>query len=532
MRIFSLLILFICLQFSVQGQTSERLVRGTVSFVSAQSIYVKFENTSGIKTGDTLFVSRNNQLIPAITVLNLSSTSCVCQEITSTGLTVSTPMFAKNKEILKQEEPLHQETVGAVSVNDKAIKDLNQNRSLLVSKSHFDGKFALSSYSNYSSAATDNRLRYNLSFNADHMGNSKFSSESYITMTHKVSEFSAIGQDINKYLKIYSLAIKYDLTPSANLSIGRKINMNMANIGAVDGLQFEVTHKNLTYGAVAGSRPDYYDYSFNPNLVQFGAFLGHSKQTNQGNIQTSVALFDQMNNFKTDRRFAYFQHSNSLMKNVDLFGSLEFDFYTLKNGQPASTFDLTSTYVSLRIKPFKTFSFSVSYDARKNIYYYETFKNQIDSIIDRETRQGLRFNFNYRPFNNFNWGGSAGYRFQKSDPVPSVNANSFLSYYQIPGILGSATVNATYLKTSYMEGMVYGVSLTHDLFSGKLYTELQYRMVDYLYRNSDTKLKQNIGQISLSLRAAKKLTITADFEATYENQNNYQRLFINITQRF
>ena len=83
-----------------------------------------------------------------------------------------------------------------------------------------------------------------------------------------------------------------------------------------------------------------------------------------------------------------------------------------------------------------------------------------------------------------------------------------------------------------MDGMVYGVSLTHDLFSGKLYTELQYRMVDYLYRNSSTKLKQNIGQISLSLRAAKKLTITADFEATFENQNNYQRLFVNITQRF
>jgi hypothetical protein len=532
MRYILLLILFFCFHPGAQGQTSEKLVKGTVSFISAQSIYVKFENTAGINTGDTLFVSRNNQLLPALTVLNISSISCVCKEITTTGLTLSTPIFAKIEEIVKQEEPTITEATEPKSANDKTIKDLTQNSRIKISKSRFDGKLSLASYSNYSSSSTDYRLRYNLSFNADRMGNSKFSSESYITLTHKASEFSDIGQDINKYLKIYSLALKYDFTPSSNLSIGRKINMNMANIGAVDGLQFEVTHKNITYGIVAGSRPDYFDYSFNPNLLQFGAFVGHNKQTSQGNIQTSVALFDQMNNFKTDRRFAYFQHNNSLMKNVDLFCSMEFDFYTLKNGQPATTFDLTSTYASIRIKPFSTLSFSVSYDARKNIYYYETFKNQIDSIIDRETRQGLRFNFNFRPFKNLTWGGSAGYRFQKSDPVPSVNANSFLSYYQIPGIQGSATFSTTYLKTSYMEGMVYGVSLTHDLLSGKLYSELQYRRVDYLYRNSNTKLSQDIGQISLYIRVTKKLTLSADYEATYEKENNYQRLFVNVTQRF
>ncbi len=531
MRITLLSLLFLY-TLNIFAQSEGRLVRGTVSFISAQNIYIKFENTTGIQVGDTLFVSRNNILIPAVKVLNLSTTSCACTEVNKTGLTLSTPIYGKVKEMVKPAQPSPGKVEEPKSANDKTITEIGQFEKSKMTKSHFDGKLSFSTYSNFSTSMTDHRLRENLSFNATHFNDSKFSAESYITLTHKANEFSSIGQDVKKYLKVYSLALKYDFSSSTNLTFGRKINMNMANIGAVDGLQFETTHRDFTYGAVAGSRPDYFDYGFNPSLVQFGEFAGYSKQSANGNVQASLALFNQLNNFKTDRRFAYFQHSNSLIKNVDFFSSFEFDFYTLKNGLPASTIDLTSAYLSLRIKPWKTFSFLVSYDARKNIYYYETFKNQIDSIIDRESRQGLRFNFNFRPFKNLTWGGSAGYRFQKSDPVPSINANNFISYYQIPGLLVSLTLNATYLKTTYMEGMVYGTSITRDMFSGKMYSEFQYRMVDYMYTSSNTKLRQNIGQISLSLRATKKLTFTADFEATFENQNNYQRLFVNITKRF
>jgi hypothetical protein len=351
-------------------------------------------------------------------------------------------------------------------------------------------------------------------------------------LTHKSNELSLIGQDINKYLKIYSLAIKYDFSKSTNLSIGRKINLNMANIGAVDGLQFETVHRNFTYGAVVGSRPDYYDYSFNPNLMQFGVFAGHNIQTDNGYMQTSLAIFDQTNKFITDRRFAYIQHSNSLLRKLDLFCSFEFDFYTLKNLQPTNTFDLTSTYVSLRYKPVKNLSLFISYDARKNVYYYETFKNQIDSIIDRETRQGLRFQFNYRPFKNFSWGGFAGYRFQKSDPVPSINANSYLGYSQLPFILTSVTVDATLLKTNYIDGMVYGIRLSRDILYGKVYTELQYRLVNYTYKNTHISLRQDIAELSLSWRIAKKLTLSGDYEATYEKDNNLGRIYLNLTKRF
>ena len=101
----------------------------------------------------------------------------------------------------------------------------------------------------------------------------------------------------------------------------------------------------------------------------------------------------------------------------------------------------------------------------------------------------------------------------------------------MPLILSSLTFNVTLLKSGYIDGMVYGMSLSRDLFKGKVYTELQYRIVNYTYKNSHTTLRQDIAELSLSWRIAKKLTLSADFEATHETTNNYGRIYISLIHR-
>ena len=98
-------------------------------------------------------------------------------------------------------------------------------------------------------------------------------------------------------------------------------------------------------------------------------------------------------------------------------------------------------------------------------------------------------------------------------------------------ILASATINATYLKSGYIDGTVYGFSLSRDLLNGKVYTEIQYRLVNYAYKNSHTTLRQDIAELSLSWRIAKKLTLSADFEGTHEPGNNYGRIYISLIHR-
>lgn len=524
------LLIFILFFLSIlaYGQTTPDFLNGNVSYISSQNVYVKFDNTTGINVGDTLYVIQNDSKIPAVVVNNLSSISCVGKAIGSIPLTVSTKIIAKKREEIKPVENLKTENNSTLP-NDQAIHDAFNKQRKNDSKEKLDGRFTINSYSDISRSYPSNqRFRYNLSLNESHIGNSNLSAESYISFTHRLGD----SIKLNNALKIYSLALKYDFSKTASISFGRKVNLNMANIGAVDGLQYEQKIKNFTFGALVGSRPDYTDYSLNTSLLQYGAFLSHNYQNKTGNIQTSVAFFNQMNNFKTDRRFAYIQHSNSLLNNVDLFCSFEVDLYSLVNNQPTNTLNLTSTYISLRLKPSKNFSMSLSYDARKNIYYYETFKNKIDSILDKETRQGFRIQTNYRPLRNLIWGLNAGYRFQPSDPAATINGYSYLTYTQVPWIDASATINATALKTSYMSGTIYGISLSKDIFNGNLYTELQYRIGNYQFTNSLIPLPQNIAELSLTWRIAKKTMLSADFEATLEKNDTSGRFYLSLSQRF
>ena len=185
-----------------------------------------------------------------------------------------------------------------------------------IEKPKLDGRLSVSSYSNVSDYGSNHRLRYNFSMNTHRIAGSKFSTETYLMFTHKLNDWSAVKKDINNALKVYNLSVSYDISPTSRISLGRRINLNMANIGAADGLQYEKTKGNFTFGAMAGSRPDYFNYSFNPNLLQAGAFVSHKVTGKNGEMQNSFAIFDQTNHLKTDRQFIYLQHANSLVKLV------------------------------------------------------------------------------------------------------------------------------------------------------------------------------------------------------------------------
>ena len=534
---YTLIIVFFLSGFTLYAQNTEELLKGNVSYVSSQHVYVQFGNTEGIHIGDTLYVLQNDKYLPALIVKNLSTISCVGTPLAAPLLSVSTKIFAHHRKI--ENLPLDvvaQKSKVAIAVNDLALKPTENTENNNEQKASVNGRISVSSYTSIATDySTSQRFRYNLSLDLKHINNSKLSFNSYISFTHKLGDSLRL-QDA---LKIYNLALKYDLSKTSSITLGRKINTNMANVGAVDGLQYEQTFNNFTVGALVGSRPDSV-YGFNPSLLQYGAFISHNIQNGNASMQTSLAFVNQMTKFQTGRRFAYFQHRNSLLKNLDLFCSFEVDLYNAKDS--TNTIDLTGTYISLRYRPLRNLSLSMSYDARKNIYYYETYKSKRDSLLEKENRQGYRFQFNYMPFKKITWGGTAGYRLQTPGSTASWNGYSYLSYSQIPFIDVSASVFATINKSNSMDGMDYGITLSRDIIEGKLSADFEYRRENYNYSNYVTTTLPNISlvslidntmDLSLSWRIAKKLTVSAYFEGTVDADKNYMgRAFINISHRF
>ncbi len=428
MRYILPIFIFVVLGLNLKGQVTTVTTEGTVSYITSQNIYVKFKSTENIAIGDTLFIRKGEILVPALIVSNLSSISCVCTPISSEPLAVSDKIVSKGKPLpVPDVQPVIIPSEAIVLQPEDEPASVTTADSTLQKKPQQDisGRVSLSSYSNFSNTPGGNsqRMRYTFSINAKNIADSKLSGESYISFVHKDGEWNEIQDNIFNGLKIYNLALKYEFNDNYRVWLGRKINPRISNMGAIDGLQFEMKFKSFTAGILAGSRPDYEDYSVNFNLFQYGAYLSHDLATKTGNMQSSLAFAEQKNNGKTDRRFIYFQHSNSLVKKLNFFGTVEFDLYKYDtvSEKLQNTFHLTNIYLSLRYRVIKQLSFTLSYSSRQNVFYYETYKNILDQILDYETLQGYMFQVNYSPIRFLSVGAKTGYRFRKSDPKPSKN---------------------------------------------------------------------------------------------------------------
>ena len=530
---YTLSVLLILLAWSEVFSQVKRV--GNISFITSEHIYVRFSSMENISEGDTLYINRGDKDVPALQIKNLSSISCVCISLLTEAFTTSDPVYA----ILEARDPDPSEEPASIEAKQiEEVSEITSNKADSIVKGQLkqdiSGRLSLSSYTNFyhDTIAMDQRLRYTFSMRANNLGNSKLSAESYISFVHSNTNWSEIQENMFTGLKIYNLSLKYAFDETMYVSLGRKINPKLSSVGAIDGLQYEKKFKSLSLGAIAGSRPDYLDYSLNLDLLQYGIYLGHELIKKNGSMNNTLAFIEQRNHSMTDRRFIYYQHTNMLVKNLFLFASAEVDLYKKVDETPETVFKLSSTYMSLRYRIIRTLSVGLSYSARRNIIYYETYKDFIERLLDNEALQGWRFRINYRPAKYIFLGVNAGYRFRKDDPRSTKSLHGYLTYSQVPGIGASVTLSSTWLETSYLNGIIYGLVVSKELVSGKLNGGLKYRYVDYLYQNSEESLIQHVGEASLSWKVYKKLSLSVYYEGTFEKEVPYQRLYINITQRF
>ena len=533
--IFSFL-LFIVYGINVSGQDELKTREGRVTYITSQHVYVNFSSMEDISLGDTLYLKQGDIDVPALQIKNLSSLSCLCIPLLTEALKVSDIVSARLVRDIISESVREPSNIDPEQITENPEIDSSQevftDREQL--KQEINGRLSVSSYTNFSNeeAARSQRIRYTFSMRANHLGNSKLSAESYLSFAHTNTNWEEVKENIFTGLKIYNLSVKYAFNETMHVSLGRKINPKLSSVGAIDGVQFEKKIGAITVGAIAGSRPDYEDYSINLDLVQYGVYLGHELVQKNGSMQNTLAFIEQTNHSETDRRFAYFQHTNMLVKNLFFFATAEVDLYKKVDETKVTIFDLSNTYLSLRYRIIRPLSIGLSYSARRNIIYYETYKDFLERLLDTDALQGWRFRINYRPAKYLFIGANAGYRFRKEDPQPSKNLNGYLTYSQVPGIGASVTLSSTWLETNYLNGIVYGLGISRNLISDKLSGRLRYRYVDYLYRNTEMALIQHVGEANLSWTVYRKLALSIYYEGTFEKEVPYHRLYINISQRF
>lgn len=544
MKIFFATLILLAGTLSLRGQDVEGVQKGTVSYVTASSVYVKFESTVSISPGDTLFLKRENEYVACLTVSNTSSISCVCEPLDGFDLQKEDEIYFLNMQTSQddiiEEIPSIQDTVETEDENQvaeqqtpSAEKPVSYKSTVPAYKQKIRGRVSVASYSNLSDHRDLHRMRYNVSFRGDHLGNSRFSTDNYISFRHTAGEWDEVRDNFNRAFKIYSLSLSYAIDSTSCATFGRKTNYRISSMGAIDGLQVEKGFGNFRFGAIAGTRPDMQDYSFNANLLQAGAYVSRVSAPGRPYHQTTLALAEQRNGGMTDRRFLYFQHSNAFADKLNVFTSFEFDLYENIDEQASSTFSLTNLYVSLRYRLSRNVNLSASYDARNNVIYYETYKSYLEQLIDDETRQGLRLGINVRPAKTLVIGLNGSMRFQKGSNSDSKNLHSYVNLRKIPFIEASASLTANILQTSYIQSQIYGLRLSRNVWKDKIGVDVYFKLQNYNYLNSEIGFNQKVVGADLNIYLTKKLGLYLYYEVTFEETgNNPGRFNTKLIRRF
>ena len=519
------------------GSTYEKVEKtGTVTFKSSQNVYVKFENTEGIVRGDTLFRKTNNKLIPAVLVQFISTKSVAGEAIGSIELNTDDKLYAiierEIPEAVTEEANVQNPVPVSTGEADAAVKENFKNRK--IKEPAVTGKFSVQSYSNISNSpyfADNQRWRYSFSLRTQNIGGSGLSFSDYMTFAYRADQWSRIKDNFGRSLRVYDFALSYDFNPKTTLWLGRHLNRKISNISSIDGIQFETGIGSNYAGIVAGSRPNYTDLGLNLKLFEYGIYIGREDSLSTGYMNNTAAFFEQTNDFRTDRRFLYFQHSNSLLPNTNIFLSTEVDMFKQLSGVKKNEFQLTSLFTSVRYSPSRVVSFSLNYDARKNVIYYETFKNFIDSLFENETRQGFNARINIRPVNRLTLGLSGGYRFQKSDIKPARNFSGYLTYSRIPSVEITPTLSYTKLITSYIEGGVAGLRLSRS-FDSYFDLSVYYRNTQYKFYSTIGNLDQNSISVDLSTYLLNPVFLSVSYEGIFEKTSTSGRILLDLTTRF
>jgi hypothetical protein len=512
------------------AQDKESTLKGRVTFITSKNVYIKFENTEVIKIGDTLKTINN---IACLLVTNKSSNSIVSSKIgdcvIEKGMHVLYSLKSQIEAIIEEETIV--ENIG-INFND-SIQSISKNTKKEYSED-IRARLSASSYSTISEIREDrHRLMTRFALNANHINYSKLSIETYLNYRYNVNSEGVNTSNNDNALRVFNLALRYDIDPTLSITAGRKINYKISSLGAIDGVQAEKFLGNNYIGAIAGFRPDIFDFGFNPNLFQYGAYVGRLTENENLYSQTTLGLAEQLNNNDLDRRFAYFQHASTINKNLNLFATAELDVFnqqsdSISNGAPR----LTNLFMSARYRFNRKVNLALSYDSRKRLIYYKTYETSLEELLDEDiARQGIRARLNIKPLNGLFSGFSYSKRFQSDSQNKSENIYGYLSFSKLP-IDGRISLTYNMNSSNYLDSNIASLRYSRTFMDDRLSTDFYYRFVNYKYVQNVPDFSQHYIGTYLSYYLDRSLIISLSGEYSTYNQENNFRINTRIIKRF
>ena len=334
--------------------------------------------------------------------------------------------------------------------------------------------------------------------------------------------------------RLYEFTFNYDAADAfLTYKLGRIISNAFSGVGYIDGA---LANLKLTdtfhFGVFAGTQPDWRTSDFQTEIQKYGGYFKYDRGTyGSQKINVILAGVGEYHGGVVSREFLYFQTSYYHGRRWSFYQNLELDVNRgWRKKKAGQTVNLTGLYVNANYHITSKISASLSYDNRKNYYTYEL-RNLADSLFDDAFRHGLRANFYFNVFNNYQISLNFGMREKATDAnfTYSYGLNlwrrNFFSKYNRIGFRFSGFDNI--FATGFNPNLTFS-----RYFWGGHYLIFSYGNYYYQLKNlNDNKLNQWIrilGQIELPAR----FYLNSTYEYDWGNDLKGHRVLLELGHRF
>ncbi|MBL0044887.1 MAG: hypothetical protein IPP33_11005 [Flavobacteriales bacterium] len=300
-------------------------------------------------------------------------------------------------------------------------------------------------------------------------------------------------------------------------------------------MQAEKTFGTFFAGAIAGARPDIQNYGLNTSLLEYGGYVGSIIKSARLDARTTLGFLQQNNGAEVDRRYTYFQHSSNIGRALNFFSSFELDLFNPIDGQAR----LTNLYFSSKYRFSRRVDLFASFDSRRRIVYYETYRNDVELLLDDdEARQGARVRLTFKPIKNVLTGVSFSKRFQSSGLNSSDNINGYVTFSGDQDEWGRWTVQVNRNTSNYLRSDIISFRHARTIVPRKLNAGLYYRSVNYRYGMSNgteglySETRQHYYGADLSWNICPMLVFAVLGEMSTIGTDRSYRFNTSITKRF
>jgi hypothetical protein len=521
-----------------------------VRYVTPDAVYFSGGTVLGVRVGDKVWVSRNNQKIAQLEVKYVSEHSASCLLEKASLAAGSTPAVRVDDvvlwsipmpEFMKRTRPVEEPAPSAPApVKGKAPTTSSAPRRVVSTRrsleSHVDGQLSVQSFGqrdrgsqqfDFSESSAYFRL------NLERPGGLPV--RLLTRMRASRNQSSAGGGSLQTQTsrhRIHEIALEYNVSSvPLEFAVGRMLRNELRGVGYLDGAALGYRLKpRWKAGIFYGTEPDLYDYSLRLEQRKVGAFVQAKPVIGEtAEFMISATGVGQYMRGQINREYMATEIDFSFARQLFVMQYLEIDLNRAwRRAASANALTMSNAYFNTSYYPTSLLSFGLSYDARRLLRTWDT-RALADSLFDQSLRQGWRANIAVQPTSMTRFALDGGWQGQQNSPDVysaglSASATNFL--YGL-----SLNARFSYFGNSASSGYYPALDLSRSFF-GVVYATVGGGA--YVYRNGNGGPSQTNPweRLRLDFNLARRFYLSSTLENYHGDSMRFVRGFADLGWRF